>query len=179
MNHISIEQLQEYVDGLSDQAAAEAVYRHCDECSQCSSDLKTIREWDRLLRMVPRETLPAGFTAGVMERIGSHRRRSAAAVLVRDLAPAGVFAGVSAAVLGMAVWTGLFSSAGSSRNPGFLADVLEWGEKGLKAGGEKLLRTLPSLTGSEGAWMCLLVAAVIGAAALFDRILGPVHYWKR
>lgn len=65
----AFEMLSPYLDGVLAPAEREAVRVHLACCPRCSAELDELRASLRLLKELPELTPPAGFRAGLMERI--------------------------------------------------------------------------------------------------------------
>lgn len=65
----ALEMLSPYLDGVLTPAEREAVRVHLACCPNCSAELEELRASLRLLQELPELTPPAGFRAGVMEKI--------------------------------------------------------------------------------------------------------------
>ncbi|MEW6065061.1 MAG: DUF4349 domain-containing protein [Bacillota bacterium] len=65
----ALEMLSPYLDGVLAPAEREAVRVHLTCCPRCSAELDELRASLRLLKELPELTPPAGFRAGLMERI--------------------------------------------------------------------------------------------------------------
>ncbi|WP_333870754.1 zf-HC2 domain-containing protein [Desulforamulus putei] len=64
-----LEMLSPYLDGALTHAEREAVRVHLARCPGCGAELERLRTIRRLLQELPELTPPAGFRAGLMEKI--------------------------------------------------------------------------------------------------------------
>jgi anti-sigma factor RsiW len=83
MNHLTSDQVQEYVDG----ALSSDVELHLRGCSLCQSRVNAFRTIDRSLRSLPLEEASPKFTERVLRELGLRSTPSFTWLFFRNLAP--------------------------------------------------------------------------------------------
>ena len=115
--HIGDEQVQAYLEGLLPKSGADAVEGHLSECPGCRELAESYRSLSTALGRLDRPAPPAGFTAGVLERIETHQRAEAR-TSIAILGVSVVLASTLLVMAGPAAWRAALSSAS-----GFLGSV--------------------------------------------------------
>jgi anti-sigma factor RsiW len=89
--HLTDAQAQRLVDGLLLAGELDGAASHATACPDCATLVESYRALSRALERLPAPELPAGFTAGVLERVDARQRavdrerRAAAAVVAGAL----------------------------------------------------------------------------------------------
>ncbi len=112
MNHLTLEMLQEYLDGLTDDETRDKIEMHIQACAACSDEIKSLRFIDSSLKNIqPKKTTP-NFTIRVIKQLGIRESPSIIWLIFKNLAPLLGLVFIVSIVYGVLKFTGSLDSSG-------------------------------------------------------------------
>lgn len=112
MNHLSEQQLVEYLDRTLGDADSRSVDLHLQSCIRCAQKMRKLELVDKLIRQSFVERAPSHLTGKVIEKLGIPEAPSLAWDLLKYLAPVVALLIVGAIVLAVFKYAGIFDQPG-------------------------------------------------------------------
>ena len=125
MNHIRIQELQDYQDGFSDSTESRTVELHLQTCNECRNRLAAIRQVGALLRRVPLEQAPDGFTEQVIQKLRIEPTPAYTWKLFEYLAPLLALAGIIGVVYALLRFTGAYENSEVQQSVQFTQSIYQ------------------------------------------------------
>jgi len=112
MKHLTLDQLQEYVDGFIDPQRRNEIDLHLHTCDECGGKMKSLRLFESSLKNIPLERVGPNFTQRVMKQLKIQESPSIVWLIFKNLAPLlGLFI-VIGIVYGVLKFTGILEGPG-------------------------------------------------------------------
>ena len=112
MNHLTLETLQEYLDGLTDDETRGKIEMHIQSCTACSDEMKLLRSLDASLKNIPPEKTTPNFTVRVIKQLGIRESPSIVWLIFKNLAPLLGLVAIISVIYGVLKFTGSLDSSG-------------------------------------------------------------------
>lgn len=169
MNHLSIEQIDEFVDGALEPRRMEEIDLHLRTCEECRGKLLALRRFDRMLRRLPPQRVSPAFTTRVLSSLGVDESPSLAWTILKNLAP------LVALTLVVGIVMLILRLSGSTLGPtpqatqtitGTIGDAVSVGTSTLS----RWLRTISPIA-SGGYGLTVLVLLLFALIAAIDRFI--------
>src|ERR1041385_1855671 len=116
MNHVTPQQLQDYVDGFPAQMDKANIELHLRMCSECSYTLSALRRLDSAIHRVPLERVSGGFTENVMKQLRIEKSPTYAWRIFENLAPILAFTVIIGIVYALFQLTGAYENSELQRS---------------------------------------------------------------
>ena len=70
MNHLTTEQLHDYIDGNTEVTSRNEIEMHLRACSECKKNVGELKRLNAAIRQMPLERVSEDFTERVMKELG-------------------------------------------------------------------------------------------------------------
>ncbi len=87
MNHFSLSQIQEYADGILNEASSKELEIHLKTCNECSIKMAVLKNIEVAIRTVPLVYAQSNFTQRVMSKLSTEEVSDFAWGILKSLAP--------------------------------------------------------------------------------------------
>ncbi|MGE5314953.1 MAG: anti-sigma factor family protein [Acidobacteriota bacterium] len=168
MNHLTEEELLDYVDGRASQSAMRTAEEHCRRCAHCRQRAEFERSLSRAASVAPPTQLSEHFTERVMRASLAERRTPRFAWLLHNSASFIAMAAVLGILAAVGSLTGLGADAGPESASPYLRIFTLWSTasesaaSGLSRAMQEMVKPVVSQTGSVfGSVFWIGVAALL------------------
>ena len=173
-NHLTSNELQEYLDGRMATGSAAEIRAHLQTCPECRRAHASLEILDRGLHAIPLEETGPAFTATVIRRLGLSGGTSPSGRVLERFAYAFGLVMVLAILTSVFLWTGIIPSGGQPVNTevGHALDQgTAWINASLSLFSGWLSHLSAVLPGHKMLGILLLMAAALAVIILLDRFL--------
>jgi anti-sigma factor RsiW len=175
MNHLTLEMLQEYLDGLTDDDTRNKVEMHIQSCTVCSDEIKLLRSLDSSLKNIPHEKASPNFTIRVIKQLGIRESPSIVWLIFKNLAPLFGLVAIISVIYGVLKFTGSLDSSGVSESVAATQlaydSVADGISTGISAFSGWVKNTFPFLYTNKHYTLTAFIAVLFIIVALLDKFV--------
>ena len=172
MNHFSSIQFQEYLDGVLDETISKNIRLHLETCLECSAKMKSLKEFELLLRNMPLEHTSNKFTERVMSKLGIEETPHFVWEFFKNLAPVVALALLIGILYVVFQYTGAFQNSHMQQSSGSVYNTLtNTMRDGVAVYKDFTEKYLPFFYQRTTSLLILFSVVFFGAVALLDKYL--------
>ena len=112
MKHLTLEQLQEYSDGILSQQRLNETGLHLNSCSGCKEKLKALHKFETSIRNISLERVNPDFTQRVIKQLNIQESSSVVWSIFKNLAPILGLVFIVGTVYAALKYTGMLEGSG-------------------------------------------------------------------
>ena len=175
MNHLTLTQLQEFLDNLPTETANAAIGLHLRTCEECSRKLHSLQQFGVIMQKIPLERVSKGFTQQVMNKLKIERSSSFVWNIFENLAPVVAFTLIIGIVYAVFQLTGTFQGSDIQQSVSYTQSVYtKVGgsiSEGLSGFNEWVQKYFSFAFAKNNYGMTTFLIVFFGAVALLDKLL--------
>jgi anti-sigma factor RsiW len=182
MNHLSKDDLQNFVDNACDENSRYRIASHLQICDECKSRIEGMVKLGNIIRSIPLDRTSDSFTARVMRKIPSTKAASFIWLFFKNLAPVfGLIVVVGIVYIALTI-SGIIGGLPTEQTNGMLSVVYEQVNSQVSTATSAFIdwlkRAFPFLY-TKGGLSVIAMLIILAVAAILDKYLFIPFFRRR
>jgi hypothetical protein len=178
MNHPTMQQILDYIDGLRENA----IELHIRTCADCRTKIHAVSNMERAIRQFPFDEPSAEFTLRLIRRLGIRKSVSLGWIIARNLAPVIALSFIVVVLVLVFKVTGTFAGSNIGEpvtiSETFVTSVNNSISAGVSSFSLWLEKFFPFAFSKQNYGFTALVVVVLGVVAMLDKfVFAPI--WRK
>lgn len=178
MNHPTMQQLLDYIDGLR----KNEIELHIRTCADCRAKVHTITNMERAIRQFPFDEPSAEFTLRLIRRLGIRKSVSLGWIIARNLAPVVALSFIVVVLVLVFKVTGTFAGSNIGEpvtmTETFVTSLNNSVSAGVNSFSLWMEKFFPFAFSKQNYGFTALVVVVLGVVAMLDKfVFAPI--WRK